>query len=106
MSDSYVMPVAEVGDWVLFRVHAGADAVPAMVTRVSSRTLTLWAVAPGYGGTEKASVHHTTDPGVEQFPAWAEYGFWEYKPQKNAILAEKVALLEKKVAEIEARKPR
>jgi hypothetical protein len=103
MSD-YVMPSAEVGDWVLFRAHEGAEAVPAMVTRASSRTLTLWAIAPGYGGNEKHSVHHTTDPGVNEFPAWKEYGFWEHKPQKNAILAEKVALLERKVADLEARK--
>jgi len=102
MSD-YVMPTAEVGDWVLFRAHAGADVVPAMVTRVSSRTLTVWAVAPGYGGTEKQSVHHTTDPGVNDFPAWAEYGFWEHKAQKNAILSEKVAVLERKVADLESR---
>jgi hypothetical protein len=103
MSD-YAMPAAEVGDWVLFRAHEGADVVPAMVTKVSSRTLTLWAVAPGYGGTEKQSVHHTTDPGVNEFPAWKEYGFWEHKPQKNAILGERLAALERRVAELESRK--
>lgn len=98
------MPTAELGDWVLFRAHEGADPVPAMVTKASQRTLTLWALAPGYGGVEKPSVHHVTDPGVNEFPAWKDYGFWEHKPQKNAILAEKVALLERKVAELEARK--
>lgn len=102
----FQMPSADVGDWVLFRAHEGAETIPAMVTRVSQRTLTLWAVAPGYGGTEKPSVHHVTDPGVADFPAWKEYGFWEHKPTKNAILAEKVALLEKKVADLEARKPK
>jgi hypothetical protein len=103
MSD-YVMPTAEVGDWVLFRAHEHADVVPAMVTKVSSRTLTLWAVAPGYGGTEKQSVHHNTDPGVNEFPAWKDYGFWEHKPQKNAILSEKLAVLERKVADLESRR--
>lgn len=103
MSD-YVMPTAEIGDWVLFRPHEGADCVPAMVTRASQRTLTLWAVAPGYGGTEKQSVHHATDPGVNEFPAWKDYGFWEHKPQKNAILSEKVAVLERKVADLESRR--
>ena len=103
MSD-YVMPTAEVGDWVLFRAHKDADVVPAMVTKASSRTLTLWAVAPGYGGVEKQSVHHTTDPGVNDFPAWGDYGFWEHKPQKNAILSEKVAVLERKVADLESRR--
>jgi hypothetical protein len=103
MSD-YVMPTAELGDWVLFRAHEGAETVPAVVTKVSQRTLTLWALAPGYGGNEKPSVHHVTDPGVNEFPAWKDYGNWEHKSQKNAILAEKVAMLERKVAELEARK--
>jgi hypothetical protein len=103
MSD-YSMPTVELGDWVFFRAHEGADPVPAMVTKVSQRTLTLWALAPGYGGTEKQSVHHVSDPGVADFPAWRDYGFWEAKPQKNAILSEKVALLERKVADLEARR--
>jgi len=103
MSD-YAMPTAELGDWVLFRAHEGAEAIPAVVTKVSQRTLTMWALAPGYGGNETQSVHHVTDPGVAEFPAWKDYGFWEHKPQKNAILAEKVALLERKVADLEARR--
>jgi hypothetical protein len=103
MSD-YVMPPVELGDWVFFRAHEGAEPVPAIVTKASQRTLTLWALAPGYGGTEKHSVHHTSDPGVSEFPAWKDYGFWEHKPQKNAILSEKLAVLERKVAELEARK--
>ncbi len=100
----YVMPTAELGDWVFYRAHEHAEPVPAVVTRVSSRTLTVWALAPGYGGIEKGSVHHATDPGVAEFPAWKEYGMWEHKPQKNAILSEKVAVLERKVADLEARR--
>jgi hypothetical protein len=103
MSD-YVMPTADLGDWVFYRAHEGAETVPALVTKTSQRTLTLWVLAPGYGGVEKQSVHHAGDPGVNDFPAWKEYGYWEHKPQKNAILAEKVALLERKVADLEARR--
>jgi hypothetical protein len=103
MSD-YAMPTAELGDWVFYRAHEGAETVPALVTKTSQRTLTLWVLAPGYGGVEKQSVHHASDPGVNDFPAWKEYGYWEHKPQKNAILAEKVALLERKVADLEARR--
>jgi hypothetical protein len=100
------MPVAALGEFVLYFRHEGADPVPALVTHVSSRTLTLWAIAPGYGGTEKASVHHLSDPGVNEFPAWKEYGFWDHKPQdaRLAILSEKVALLQQKVADLEGRK--
>lgn len=94
----YVMPTAELGDWVLYRAHEGAPAVPALVTDVSKRTLTLWAIAPGYGGTEKPSVHHSSDPGVHEFPAWKEYGFWEHKPAgKLAVLSERIAALEKRL---------
>lgn len=100
------MPSAELGEFVLYYRHEGAAPVPALVTNVSSRTLTLWAIAPGYGGNEKPSVHHTTDPGVNEFPAWKEYGFWDHKPAnpKLAILSEKVALLERKLAELDGKK--
>ena len=102
---SYEMPEVKIGDMVLFYAHEGADPVMAFVTTAASRTLTLWAVVPGYGGVEKASVHHKDDPGVQEFPAWKEYGFWGARPAgKEAILSEKVALLEKKVAELEGRK--
>lgn len=104
MSD-YKMPSANLGEFVLFRSHEGAAPVPALVTQVSSRTLTLWAISPGYGGTEKPSVHHTTDPGVNEFPAWKDYGFWEHRPNdKIAILSEKLAVLERKVADLEGKK--
>lgn len=95
----YVMPAASVGDWVYFYPHYDASPVPALVTSASSRTVTLWAVSPGYGGNEKPSVHHVTDPDVEKFPDWKRYGFWEHKPAdpKIAILSEKVALLEKRL---------
>jgi len=99
------MPAAKVGDKVLYYAHEGAEPVMAFVTQVSSRTLTLWAVLPGYGGIEKPSVHHQDDPGGQEFPAWKEYGYWGPMPAgKEAILSEKVALLEKKVAELEGRK--
>ena len=104
--DSYSMPKADLGDFVLYYRHEGADPVPALVTGLSTRTLTLWAIAPGYGGTEKPSVHHTTDPGVNEFPAWKEYGYWDYRRGKDAILSEKVALLEKKIADLEGKKAR
>ena len=102
----YKMPSAELGDFVLYYRHEGADPVPALVTQVGSRTLTLWAIAPGYGGNEKPSVHHTTDPGVNEFPAWKEYGFWAHKPSdpRIAILSEKVALLERKLADLDGKK--
>jgi hypothetical protein len=96
MSD-FIMPKAELGEFVFFHAHEGAKPVPALVTDVSARTLTLWAIAPGYGGTEKASVHHVDDPGVNEFPAWKSYGFWQHKPAGQlAILSERVALLEKR----------
>jgi hypothetical protein len=104
MSD-YKMPSASLGEFVLFFPHEGASPVPALVTNVSARTLTLWAIAPGYGGTEKPSVHHTSDPGVNEFPAWKEYGYWAHRPNdKVAILSEKLALLERKIAELEGKK--
>lgn len=103
MSD-YQMPTADLGDKVLYYRHAGAQPSLALVTDVSKRTLTLWVITPGYGGVERPSVHHLDDPGVNEFPAWAEYGFWGPRPNKLVILQEKVALLEKRLADLEGKK--
>jgi hypothetical protein len=100
---AYQMPAAEVGDWVLFYPHQDADSIPAMVTKVSSRTLTLWAIAPGYGGIDRFSVHHKSDPGLQEFPEWKTTGLWEHRRSQHAILAEKLASLEKRLAEVEGR---
>lgn len=102
----YQMPSVELGDWVLFYPHVGADPNIGLVTRASSRTVTLWVIAPGIGGTEKTSVHHVSDPGVNDFPDWKVYGFWEAKPRdpKMSILAEKVALLERKLEALDPKK--
>lgn len=107
MSD-FQMPSADLGDWVLFYPHAGAEPNIGVVTKVASRTLTLWVIAPGIGGMEKPSVHHVDDPGVNEFPDWKRWGFWEPRPRdpKAAILAEKVALLEKKLDAIDPKKAR
>ena len=100
MSD-FAMPEARLGDIVLFYAHEGAEPAMAFVTGVSKRTLTLWVIAPGYGGTERQSVHHVKDDGVIEFPAWKEYCFWDHRPAdpRMAILSEKVALLERMAGE-------
>jgi hypothetical protein len=102
----FTMPTAELGEWVLFYAHEGADPVPALVSGVSSRTLNLWAVSPNYGGNEKPSVHHLTDPGVNEFPDWKRYGYWAHKPSdpRLAMLSERVSLLEKKLSALAPKK--
>ena len=102
----YQMPSAELGEWVLFYPHHDAEPNIGVVTKVSSRTLTIWVIAPSLGGTEKSSVHHVTDPGVNEFTDWKRFGFWETKPRdpKMAILAEKVAMLERKLEAIDPKK--
>lgn len=100
---SYEQPKAELGEWVLFRQHEGADQVPAMVSKVSQRTLTLWAISPGYGGNDKFSVHHVTDPGLNEFPEWKTYGTWEKRASKEALVHERMAAMEKRLLELENR---
>lgn len=104
----YEMPVVTLGEWVLFYPHQGSEPSVGLVTKASSRTVTLWVIAAGIGGMERPSVHHLTDPGVEQFQDWKRYGFWEARPRdpKLAVLAEKVALLERKLEALEPKKPR
>lgn len=96
------MPEAALGEIVLFHVHEGATPVPAIVTATGSRTVTLWVL----GGGERPSVHHTTDPGVNEFPDWKRYGYWAHRPKDPAmaILSEKVSLLEKKLAALAPKK--
>ena len=99
---SYEMPTAELGDTVLYYAHEGATPTPAVVTTAASRTLTLWC----FGGDSKFSVHHVSDPGVNEFPEWKRYGLWAHRPKDPAmaILSEKVALLEKKLAAVTPKK--
>lgn len=103
---SYAMPSTEVGEIVLFRPHSGADPTPAIVCKVGSRTLNLFAMSGELGFTLKSSVHHVTDEGVEEFPEWKRYGFWEHKPDdpRLAILSERVSMLEKKLAAVAPKK--
>jgi hypothetical protein len=103
---SYEMPKAEVGEIVLFMPHEGAPAVPAIVCKASARTLTLFAMAGELGMVVKPSVHHVTDEGVQEFPEWKRYGFWDHRPKdpKIALLSERVSLLEKKLAVLEPKK--
>jgi hypothetical protein len=102
----FAMPAAQVGDQVLFLAHENAAIQPAFVVEASARTLTLWALSGAYGGTLKPSVHHMDDPGVHEFPEWKRYGYWKPLPANPqiAILAEKVSLLEKKMAALSPKK--
>ena len=103
---SYEMPKADLGDIVLFYAHEGATPVPAIVSVTASRTLTLWAIAGELGGVVKPSVQHLNDPGVNEFPDWKRYGYWEHKAKdpSMSILSEKVSLLEKKVSTVAPKK--
>jgi hypothetical protein len=58
------------------------------------------------GVVVKPSVHHVTDEGVQEFPEWKRYGFWDHRPKdpKIALLSERVSLLEKKLAVLEPKK--
>lgn len=103
MSD-YKMPAVELGDKVYFYRHHDAKPELALVTDASSRTVILWVISPGYGGMERFSVHHIDDPGVQEFPAWAETGFWAHRPNKLVALQEKLALVEKRLEALEAKK--
>lgn len=97
---SYEMPSADLGDIVLFYAHEGAPPTPAFVSVKAARTLTLWALAGELGGVVKPSVHHVDDPGVNEFPDWKRYGYWEHRPSdpRIAILSERVSNLERKLA--------
>jgi hypothetical protein len=100
------MPEVRLGDWVHYYAHDGADPAIGLVSQVGQRAVVLWVLSPGYGGSDRPSVHHSSDPGLEEYPEWKRYGTWEHKPRdpQIAILSEKVAALEKKISAIEPRK--
>jgi hypothetical protein len=103
---NYEMPKAGVGEIVLFRPHEGAEASPAIVCKVGSRTLNLFAMSGELGVVLKPSVHHVGDEGVNEFQEWKRYGFWEHCPKDPALamLSERVSLLEKKIAAVAPKK--
>jgi hypothetical protein len=103
---SYEMPKAEVGEIVLFQTHEGSPHVPAIVCKASARTLTLYAMSGESGVTIKPSVHHVTDEGVNEFPEWKKYGFWEHRPKdpRISLLSERISLLEKKLEALDPKK--
>ena len=104
---TYTMPTIGLGDQVYYYRHDGANPEIAWVTDVSSRTVTLWVLTPNGGGSDRFSVHHVGDPGVADFPAWKEYGFWDYRPKTTeALLSEKVAALTRRVEALEGKKPK
>lgn len=96
---AYQMPEVRLGDVVWFRPHEGAEPQMAFVTKVGRETLELWALSPGYGGTEKPSVHHIDDPRLQTSKEWKTYGTWEHKPRESGLaqLSERLSLLEKAV---------
>lgn len=102
---SFKSPEVRLAETVLFMPHEGADAVPAVVCKIGSRTIDLYAMG-SHGPVYKPGVHHQKDPDLENFPEWRKSGIWEKAPQdpKYAILAEKVALLEKKVESLGGKK--
>jgi hypothetical protein len=103
---SYVPPSVVLSETVLFAQHEGAPCVPAIVTRLGSRTLEMYALGGAAGGVMKVGVHHESDPDLENFPEWKKSGIWKKAPAdpKYAILAEKVALLEKKLESLGGKK--
>lgn len=102
----YQMPSVELGDFVYFYPHPGAEPEIAQVIKPGARAVTLWVNAPGFGGMERTSVHHKDDPGITENAEWAKLGAWEHKPRDSriTILAEKVSLLERKLDALEPRK--
>lgn len=92
----WTMPEVQVGDTVLYRSHDGAEAQMAFVSRVGKETVELWALAPGYGGAEKPSVHHKDDPRLSSSVEWKRYGIWEHRPRDPRIaqLSERLSALE------------
>jgi hypothetical protein len=85
MPENYTMPSVEVAEWVLYYPHENSSPYPA-------------------GGVERFSIHHKTDPGLKEFPDWARAGMWAHANTRHAGLAEKLAALEKRVAELEGRR--
>jgi len=101
---TYVMPKAELGDWVIYYPHEGAAGNTAMVTKVGTNCLTLWVLAPGYGGQDRFSVHHKTDPGLQEFPDWVKAGTWEHANNRYSQVSERLSALERRVTELEGRR--
>lgn len=104
---AFAPPETYVSAMVLFMPHADAPPSPAFVTKVGSRTVDLFVMGGASGGVQRNGVHHESDPGLSEFPDWRPAGLWKEVPSdpKKAILSERLALLEKKFAELEGPAP-
>lgn len=96
---SWEMPEVSLGETVIYRAHEGAPGNMAFVSKVGKDTLTLWVLSPGYGGADKASVHHKDDPRLPDMAEWRKFGTWEHRPRDTrlSILSERVSALEKAI---------
>ena len=96
---SWEMPEVSLGETVIYRAHEGAPGNMAFVAKVGKEALELWVLSPGYGGTDRPSVHHKDDPRLAKNAEWRKFGTWEHRPRdpRLAILSERVSALEKAI---------
>lgn len=60
--------------------------------RPGALTVTLLVFSPGVGFVEKASVRYKDDPGLNENPAWRQWGCWDFSDaHKDMARAQQIA---------------
>lgn len=91
----FVMPEVELGDQVLYHPNPLNPNNPVMgwvSRRPGTQTICVLVFAENTGFVEKPSVRHIDDAGLQENPAWREWGAWELHPN-TAILRKLKPLL-------------
>jgi len=98
------MPAVELGDAVLYYSSALDLSDPVLgwvCRRPGTKTVCILVFSPDAGFVEKPSVRHLHDPGLQENPAWRQWGAWVLHPKTEllrrleTILPQMVTLLAK-----------
>lgn len=87
MSETWQMPVPEIGDIVLFSVdHQNFDSatIGFVYKRPGGSTIDILAFTPS-GWVDRRSVHHKNDPGWLEGNFWQDDGAWDFAPLTRDI---------------------
>jgi hypothetical protein len=102
----FVMPDVDLGDQVLYHSNPLNPNAPVMgwvSRRPGTQTICVLVFSENTGFVEKPSCRHIDDPGLQENPAWREWGAWELHPN-TALLRKLKPLLPRLASQLEREK--
>lgn len=88
-NEQWQMPKCSQGDVVLFSLDVRNFSDPCIgwvIKPPSSNTVQILTFTPNTGWIERPSVHHRSDPGLNEDNAWAGLGVWDFTDSAKAAM--------------------